>query len=398
LEAKVRVYSQSTENHDIAHKGRAHYFVPRNEFSALYGQTTQGGCSHAWKMTVNASESGSIGLRGGYEQGRPLDIASNNPGIIEFSEPPRSVADRTIKIVGKKPGFTILDAIGATGQPWCSLQVEVLGQLYTPAIPQWRLYQMSWDYYRRLTNNYPGPDPAGMLDREFCQKWSLREDEFRNLLGIFRRSQWNRAYWQDKERPSTGIQLNDFLVIGEGGVVTLNSAYGDVILGRKLRELRPPSSAIGSLAGAVARIFTNDKNLIGAIEASGDLIEIGLSGFAVARMNADTLKAVPYPTRTIQQRRVVGNLFRDQVAEAARQMHEGTGYTVETEEEFQTEQGARFGDVVLRNPRGKIVCVFECKTGSGASVKEQVRKDHELYVDKDIRTIKVTPDFLFLPE
>jgi hypothetical protein len=78
-------------------------------------------------------------------------------------------------------------------------------------------------------------------------------------------------------------------------------------------------------------------------------------------------------------------------------MHEGTGYTVETEVSFQTEQGTRFGDVVLRDPNGKIVCVFECKTGSGASKPKQVRKDAELYQEKDIRTIKVTPGFLYHP-
>src|SRR5262249_35488043 len=158
------------------------------------------------------------------------------------------------------------------------------------------------------------------------------------------------------------------------------------VLGNRLRSLQP-RSGIGSIAGAVSRIFTSDENLIGAIEASGDLIEIGASGFAVVRMNAAGVKPQVQPFRTIQQRKVVGDQFRDLVAAKVTTMHQGTGYTVETEVAFETEIGVRKGDVVLREPGGRIVCVFECKTGKGDSVPAQVRKDSILYQEKDIRTI-----------
>ncbi len=80
------------------------------------------------------------------------------------------------------------------------------------------------------------------------------------------------------------------------------------------------------------------------------MIELGASGFAVARWNQGAIKPQIYPTSTIAQRKVVGDLFRDQVAAELGRIHEGTGYTVETEVEFRTEQGPRKGDVVLRDP------------------------------------------------
>jgi hypothetical protein len=288
-----------------------------------------------------------------------------------------------------RPGFTILDARNPDAA-WCSLQIEVLGELQTPLIPEWRLEQMSWDYYKVIGSK--------MSEADYCRRWNLRRDQFINLLGIFRRAGLGRDYWETQEGGSgLVVQTDDFLVIGEGGIVTLDSVYGQVVLGRRIQEIRP-KTGIGSVAGAVARVFTSNRNVIGVIEATGDLIEVGASGFAVARMNQTAIKPQIYPLRTISQRKIVGDLFRDDVAAELRRLHEGTGYTVETEVSFKTDLGIRSGDVVLRAPNGKIVSVFECKTGKGDAIPQQMRKDTELYLEKDIRTIKVTNDFFFVPE
>lgn len=376
----------------------AHFFVPPNEIGT-YGQTNDGGFTHAWKITVNAGSMGKIGLWGGYDRGSALQLSSNNPGIIDYSEPAITPAqgDRFISISGKRPGFTILDARNAPvpAPPWCSLQVEVLPELYTPNIPEWRLEQMAWDYYKEIIGGEG-------TDADYCRRWKLRQDQYQNLKGIINRAGLGRSYWEKQENIAAPggrliLPIKDFLVIGEGGIVTMDSDYGSVVLGRRLSELRP-RTGIGSIAGAVARIFTSDPNIIGVIESSGDLVEVGLAGFAVVRENQSATKPVIYPTRTIGQRKIVGDMFRDHVAAEVRKMHEGTQYTVDTEVSFQTDLGERNADVVLRDPSGKIVCTFECKTGLGNAIKAQMKKDTRLYLDKDIRTIKVTNDFFFVPE
>jgi hypothetical protein len=374
----------------------ANFFIPAGEDKSAYGQTTDGGYLHAWKLTIIMGDEGAgkIGLWGGYDQNVPLTLSSNNPGVIEFDEAPVSVnADRIIRVVGKCPGFTILDA-GSGGRPWCSLQVEVLPRLHTPDIPEWKFYRMSYEYYKFVK-------PSEMSDDAYCKKWTLTRDEYFTFIRLFAQSQFNEKYWDGIEQSSRMISVptQDFLVIGVGGIITTDSNYGNVVMGMKLRSIQA-HSGIGSIAGAIARIITSDPDVIGVIEASGDLIEIGLSGFAVAHSNIQSSVSRPYkyPTRTIQQKKLVGDMFRDAVANEVRRQHEGTGYTVETEVTFQTEKGPRFGDVVLRDPSGKIVFVMECKTGMGKSKPEQVAKDRELYLDQDIRTIKVTEDFFFVPE
>ncbi len=126
----------------------AHFFVPRDEGEATYGETTEVGPAggsgappgsqpflHAWKMTIDAGGSGKIGLFGGYDRGTPPWITS--------SIAPGSGA-RSIRVTGKRPEFTILEARN-TDAVWCSLQVEARPQrqLYTPAIPLWRLDQFN---------------------------------------------------------------------------------------------------------------------------------------------------------------------------------------------------------------------------------------------------------------
>ena len=83
---------------------------------------------------IGSREYGVIGLSGGYDRTEPLQIVSNNPGIVTFSEAPGLPlspgawpnADRFITIVGQKGGFTMLEARGPYG-PWCSLQIEITG-------------------------------------------------------------------------------------------------------------------------------------------------------------------------------------------------------------------------------------------------------------------------------
>jgi hypothetical protein len=105
----------------------ANFFQPRDEPAELYGNTTEGGYAHPWKITVKAGGSGRIGLWGGYDREMPLVISSNNPGIIDWDEAPVTPAggDRFIRIMGRVPGFTILDASSGHAV-WCSIQVEVV--------------------------------------------------------------------------------------------------------------------------------------------------------------------------------------------------------------------------------------------------------------------------------
>ena len=104
----------------------ANFFAPRGESPGRYGVTTDGGYVHVWKLTIPFGGSGTVGLWGGYDNGTPLGLSSNNPGVITFDEPLMSFSsgDRIINVAGKRPGFTILDA-SSGGAVWCSVQVEV---------------------------------------------------------------------------------------------------------------------------------------------------------------------------------------------------------------------------------------------------------------------------------
>src|SRR5262249_14101868 len=143
----------------------AHFFVPPGESASSYDETTDGGFRHAWKLTINVGGSGKIGLWGGYNQGSPLSLTSNNPGVIDFDESQVTLAsgDRFIRIRGNRPGYTMLEARNSNAT-WCSLQVHVLPQLYTPAVPEWRFYQMSWEYYNKVVK-------SEMSEQQFCRRW-----------------------------------------------------------------------------------------------------------------------------------------------------------------------------------------------------------------------------------
>jgi hypothetical protein len=114
----------------------ANFFVPIPMNPDHYEMTSEGGFPHPWKMTVGVGPdwSGVIGLWGGNDREQLLQITSNNPGIITFSEAPGlplapgswPTADRYITVLGNVPGFTILDARNKDAV-WCSIQIEVLG-------------------------------------------------------------------------------------------------------------------------------------------------------------------------------------------------------------------------------------------------------------------------------
>ncbi len=103
----------------------AHFFVPPGADPIRYPITNDGGFRHPWKLIVDLGQTLPLGLWGGYDNdGSPLKLTSNNPGIIEGTEPSTSGGDRLISVRGNRIGFTILDAVGAFG-PWCSIQIEV---------------------------------------------------------------------------------------------------------------------------------------------------------------------------------------------------------------------------------------------------------------------------------
>jgi hypothetical protein len=57
----------------------------------------------------------------------------------------------------------------------------------------------------------------------------------------------------------------------------------------------PPPSAVGATGGLIARIFTDDPDWIGAITASGNLVETGLYGVAPGRYYKDISRSEPLP-------------------------------------------------------------------------------------------------------
>src|SRR4030095_9277275 len=154
----------------------AHFFVPPGAPLSSYGTTTDGGYLHAWRLAVPLGGSGKIGLWGGYDRGYPLTISSNNPGIIDFQEPPMSIAsgDRFITVTGRKVGFTILDA-GNGPRPWCSLQVEVQVKPFTVKIPAWQIYRIMGEYYKKVLADRMRKD-------ELCRKWSITREQLDGLV------------------------------------------------------------------------------------------------------------------------------------------------------------------------------------------------------------------------
>jgi hypothetical protein len=115
----------------------ANFFIPSNEDASRFANTMDGGFLHPWKVAIvpGDKEYVVVGLKGGFDKTDPLTVASNNPGIVRVSESQRiphspgawPSEDRLFTIVGQRYGTTMLEARGAVGPPWCSLQIEVAG-------------------------------------------------------------------------------------------------------------------------------------------------------------------------------------------------------------------------------------------------------------------------------
>jgi hypothetical protein len=183
----------------------ANFFIPSYEDPSRYQTTTDGGYLRPWKMQVGigSAEYGVIGLYGGYDRTEPLQIVSNNPGIISFSEAPALPlspgawpnADRLITVIGQKGGTTMLEARGQYG-PWCSLQIEVTGGYSRPDETGTFVVTNQWDFDFEPDLNPLGytlpngvriplpPRGAGRLwprNRATKAKFARSKDEYQNV-------------------------------------------------------------------------------------------------------------------------------------------------------------------------------------------------------------------------
>jgi hypothetical protein len=123
----------------------ANYFAPPTEDQKRFSMTMdpKGSGSdqpflHPWKVTVDQGGTTRLGLWGGYDGNTPLDLTSNNPNIIQYTESKATIApnDRIFELLGLKTGFTILDAWGRDRtKPWCSIQVEVKAAASVAGVP-----------------------------------------------------------------------------------------------------------------------------------------------------------------------------------------------------------------------------------------------------------------------
>jgi hypothetical protein len=252
---------------------------------------------------------------------------------------------------------------------------------YTPAYTEQQLDQMASDFEK--TNG------GGMTIKKFRDKYDLSEQQFFDFIDIYNKLRL-RSRYQTPSSPSRFlVEAEDYLVIGEGGVQTLESDYGSVVLGKRLQAIQP-HGGIGSVAGLTARIFTDNPNIIAAIESGGDLIETGLSGFVVARANieASTAPVMP-PTPPVSVLRTQGNSYRDLIADllAKELAAQGQGSTVVVEApggpiRKDTPFGPRFIDIEIRDAQGKPLGGIEVKDGNSRYKPSQRAKDEWLRLNE----------------
>jgi hypothetical protein len=248
---------------------------------------------------------------------------------------------------------------------------------YTPAYTEQQLDQMAADYAKL--------DGGGMTIKKFKDKYDLSDQQFFDFIDIVNKTHRGPRYQTPGSSNRFFVELQDYLVIGEGGVQTLQSDYGSYVLGKRLEAIQP-HGAIGSVAGLTARIFTNNPNIIAAIESGGDLIETGLSGFVVARDNIEASTAPVIPqSPPISVLRVQGNSYRDQIADLLRQelAAQGLGSTVVAEAtgnpiRKDTPFGPRFIDIEIRDAQGKPLGGIEVKDGNSRYKPSQRAKDEWL--------------------
>jgi hypothetical protein len=264
---------------------------------------------------------------------------------------------------------------------------------FTPAYSESQLDQMSWEYYH-LSDSL-GLPPTRRQEERFMRRWGLNRQQLEDLLEIFNQTNRTVRRWENEDQSQRIITTEDYLVIGEGGVVALNSQYGEIILGRRLKSIMP-RSGIGSIAGLIARVFTSNPDVIAAIETFGDLIEAGLSGFVVARSSIEHDTDPSLVRHTPQDGRRTGNGWRDELADLMRQQLAGTGNTVHVEEKGapitkDTPFGKRFIDIEIRDGSGRPIGGIEAKAGNSRYTREQRSKDKWLrltqnYIVNVVRT------------
>lgn len=99
------------------------------------------------------------------------------------------------------------------------------------------------------------------------------------------------------EEESANAAQEDRLAWTPYGTIVKESEYGNYVLGKQIESVRP-RSGIGAVAGAATRVFTDDPDIIGVVEATGDLTEAGLS-FTPQRGTYKDMAAAPAPRPSI---------------------------------------------------------------------------------------------------
>src|SRR5215212_511700 len=99
----------------------AHFFKAEGMSGAGYDRELT-------KQSVVRDQAALIALYGGDTDGSPLVVWSNNPGVIDIAEQaPSSATVRVLRLTGRKPGYTMVEAKNRGGQVWAFLQVQVSG-------------------------------------------------------------------------------------------------------------------------------------------------------------------------------------------------------------------------------------------------------------------------------
>ena len=103
-----------------------------------------------------------------------------------------------------------------------------------------------------------------MSDSAFNKKYGLVNEDHAVLNAWLRHS--NRLLARNVDAD----------VLAPDGAIVKESAYESYMLRKRIENFHIPSGT-GAVASAVARVFTDDPDIIGAVGATGDLLEAGAS-------------------------------------------------------------------------------------------------------------------------
>lgn len=96
-----------------------------NFFKAV-GMSVSGFDTALVKQALAEGKTAEIALFGGDSDGSPLKVTSNNPGIIDITEGGAlNLNVRGFKVVGRKTGYTMVEAKTRGGAVWAAMQVQV---------------------------------------------------------------------------------------------------------------------------------------------------------------------------------------------------------------------------------------------------------------------------------